>query len=239
MSVTRCQICDCTETSCESCKKPEECTLKNCNSCCCSYSHTAWRQDRIHRGLVVEYISIGWMMVEVAGSFIAAYLASSFALATFGADSVIELASAFVVLRHLRLDDSGSTAQGEKTALFTSILLISLVPIIGISSTYSFFVLRIKPDVSLLGIGIALGAVIIMPILWAQKRKIGAETGCLPLSIDALESSTCFFMSIVLLIGLSLELVFKIGWFDYAATLAILGFVAYEARESYQEARER
>lgn len=179
------------------------------------------------------------MLVEVVGSFATAYLASSFALLAFGADSIVELASAFVVLRHLRLDDSGSIAQGEKTALFTSVLLILLVPIIGIGSTYSFFVLKIKPEASLLGIGIALGAAVVMPILWTQKRKIGAETGCLPLSIDAVESSTCFLMSVVLLIGLLLEFLFRIGWFDYAATLVILGIVAYEGKESYEESRTR
>lgn len=179
------------------------------------------------------------MCVEVAGATTAGVLAGSFALIAFGSDSIIELLSASVVLRHLRLDDSGSGVQGERSALFTSILLISLVPAIGISSSYSFFVLKIQPETSILGIAIALGAVAIMPFLWMQKKKIGTETGCLPLSIDAVESSTCFFMSVVLLAALFLEFIFHIGWFDYAATLVILGFVAIEAKESYEEARGR
>ena len=236
---TRCEICWCSWNSCESCNKPAECSLRNCNSCCCDETHTSWRQARIHRGLVIEYISIGWMIVEVAGAIAAGILARSFALTSFGADSIVELASAFVVLRHLRLDDSGSSAQGEKEALFTSLLLAILVPVIGISSTYAFFVMNLRPESSIVGLGVALGAVIVMPILWTQKKKIGAETGCLPLAIDAMESATCFSMSLALLAGLALEFIFHVGWFDYAATLVILAFVAYEAKESLEEARGR
>ncbi|MGI0092304.1 MAG: cation transporter [Nitrososphaerales archaeon] len=177
------------------------------------------------------------MLVEVGGALTAGLLASSYALIAFGSDSLIELLSAFVVLRHLKLDNSGSKALGEKTALFASFLLIALVPLIGVGSSYSFFELKTMPRASILGLAIAIGAVVVMPILWTKKKQIGRETGCLPLSIDAIESATCFLMSVALLGGLLLELVFHIGWFDYIATLVILAFVAFEARESLQEAR--
>ncbi len=188
---------------------------------------------------MLEYVSIVWMTVEVVVAIGAGILASSFALIAFGSDSVIELASAFVVLRHLRFDGGGSTTQGEKEALLTSLLLMSIVPIIGASSTYSYFFLKIRPDASLPGLLLAAGAIVVMPYLWRQKRKIGLETGCIPLSIDALESATCFFMSIALFAGLLLNFLFRVGWFDYGATLVILAFIGFEARESYLEARGR
>ena len=187
---------------------------------------------------MLEYLSVGWMLVEVIGSIAAGILASSYALIAFGSDSLIEIASAFVVLKHLRLDSKGSKSQGEKTAMFTSMLLVALVPVIGISSTYSFFILKIQPDASILGLAVAVGAVLIMPLLWIKKRQIGQETGCLPLLIDSMESATCFFMSLTLLGGLALEFVFHVGWFDYLATLVLLVFVAYEAKESIEEARK-
>ncbi len=177
------------------------------------------------------------MFVEVAGAMWAGIASASFALIAFGSDSIIELSSAFVVLRHLRRDTAGSREQGEREALFTSLLLFALVPAIGISSTVAFFVLRIQPDTSLLGVIVAAGAVLIMPYLWREKRKIGQETGCLPLSLDALESATCFSMSVALFAGLILEYLFHVGWFDYLATLVILAFIANEARESLSKAR--
>jgi divalent metal cation (Fe/Co/Zn/Cd) transporter len=233
--MSQCVVCRCADQSCGSCES-SACIQRNCYSCCCSESHSLWRQKEIERGLLLQRVSIGWMAVEVVGAIGAAILASSFALLAFGADSVVELLSAFVVMRHLALDRSGSSAQGEKTALFTSLLLISIVPIIGVSSTYAFVVMKLRPEPSPLGIGIALGSVLVMAFLWREKSKIGRETGCLPLSIDAIESATCFFMALALLGGLVAEYYFRLGWIDYAATLIIVGFVAFEARESFAEA---
>lgn len=236
MTSKQCVVCECVDDSCAPCKNPDECS--NCVTCCCSPEHAEWRQEALRKGVVLEYFAVGWMLVEVIGSIAAGIIASSFALIAFGADSLVEITSAIVVLRHLKLDSGGSRAQGERTAMFASILLFALIPVIGLSSTYSFFVLKIQPDTSILGLAIALGAVVIMPILWMKKKQIGERTGCLPLSIDAMESATCFFMSIVLLAGLGLEFLFHVGWFDYAATLLILGFVAIEAKESLEDSRK-
>ena len=101
-------------------------------------------------------------------------------------------------------------------------------------ATYSYFV-GIRPESSLLGIGVAVGAVLIMPVLWIQKRRIGRETNCVPLSVDAIESATCFLMSLALLGGLLLNYLFKIGWVDYLTTAIILGFVGKESLEAFRE----
>jgi len=42
-------------------------------------------------GLVIEYVSTGWMIVEAVGSLFAGILASSTALEAFGIDSLIEI----------------------------------------------------------------------------------------------------------------------------------------------------
>lgn len=233
----QCLVCDCTADSCRECKT-EDCFAQNCFSCCCLESHSAARREKLRRGVQIQYFSISWMSVEVIGAIAAAALASSFALLAFGADSIVELISAFVVLRHITIDSSGSKTKGEGTALLTSLLLASIVPLIGVGSTYSYFVLNVRPQASSLGIAIALGSVLIMPFLWFEKKKIGEATGCLPLTIDAMESATCFFMALALLGGLVTEYIFKLGWIDYAATIVIVAFVAYEARESLGEVIE-
>jgi len=84
---------------------------------------------------------------------------------------------------------------------------------------------------------LAIGAVIVMPYLWFEKRSIGKETRNLPLSIDAVESITCLLMAITLLGGLLAEYLFGLWWVDYLATAVILAFVAREAVESYHALR--
>jgi divalent metal cation (Fe/Co/Zn/Cd) transporter len=184
--------------------------------------------DRIRQGVTLEYFSLAWMGVEVVGSIGIGLLSTSFALLAFGSDSVVEMVSSFVVTLHLMSDSSGSDGLGEKTEAATKFLLVALIPIIGGGALYSYLT-GIEPEPSLLGIAVALGAVIIMPVLWVQKRRIGRETNCVPLSMDAVQSATCFLMSLALLGGLVVNYLFGIGWMDYAAAGVILAFVAKEA----------
>lgn len=177
------------------------------------------------------------MVVEVVGSIGIGLLSGSLALLAFGGDSVVELLSAFVVFSHLRGDVTGSEGLGRRTAMATTFLLFAIIPTVGLGAVYSY-TSGLRPQPSLLGIAIAVGAVLIMPYLWLEKRKIGRETNCLPLSIDAIESATCFFMSIALLLGLLAEYFFGLWWADYLATGVILVFVAREAFEAYNEMKE-
>ncbi len=176
------------------------------------------------------------MSIEVLGALLAGVLAGSLALVAFGADSAIELVSATVVLSHLSSDADGSGGRGWGTSRLTSLLLFSLIPILGAAEVYSF-ASGVRPEGSLLGVAVAVGAVLIMPFLWYEKRKIGEETRCLPLSIDAFASATCFLMSVALLAGLLAENLWGAWWADYAATAVILAFIGREALESHREIR--
>lgn len=178
------------------------------------------------------------MIVEALGSVGLGLMAGSFALLTFGGDSLIELISGFVVLNQPRKDANGFEIDSRRTELLTSGLLFALIPVIGLGAVYSY-TSGLRPEASPLGIAIAIGAVIVMPYLWWEKKKIGKETRNLPLSIDAIESVTCLFMSVALLGGLLAEYFFGLWWVDYLATGIILAFVGREALESYHELHEK
>lgn len=193
---------------------------------------------RIDNGIRVECLSSAWMAVEFAGSVALGFLAGSLALLAFGGDSLIELVSGFAVLFHLRNDASNQgTHESKAIEKVTTALLFSLIPAIGLGAVYSF-VSGLRPEGSPLGIVLAACAMVIMPYLYLQKKKIGEQTRELPLRIDAVESVTCFLMSIALLGGLLVEYLFGLWWVDYVATTVILTFVAREALESYRELRD-
>ena len=181
------------------------------------------------------------MLIEVFGSIGFGVIAGSFALLAFGGDSLIELISGVAVLTGLRNDSSLSNPSGEhskRTEQFTSLLLFALIPVIGLGAASSY-ITGLKPEASPLGIAIAIGAAIVMPYLYIQKKRIGRETRSLPLSIDAIESVTCLFMALALLGGLLAEYFLGLWWADYLATAVILAFVGREAVESYHELHEK
>ncbi len=193
----------------------------------------------LRTGLHVEYASLAWMAVECVVAIYSGFAAWSLALLAFGGDSLVELLSSFAVVQDLRgtltngRNPTGHVAT-KQAEWATALLLLSLIPMIGLAAAYSLFT-RIGPESSLLGIAVAIAAVVIMPVLWYEKKRIGKASDCLPLTIDAVESATCFWMSATLLAGLLINYVWKVPWIDYAATFVILIFVAREAVESIRE----
>jgi divalent metal cation (Fe/Co/Zn/Cd) transporter len=191
----------------------------------------------LRRGLTVEYISLAWMAVECSVAISAGFMASSLALLAFGGDSIVELISSWTVLSYLRRRAAkGIVDENERAEWITTILLFLLVPTIGIGMVYSYLN-GVAAESSVLGIGVAVGAVVIMPILAVEKKRIGSKGNLLPLSIDAIESWTCFLMSLALLGGLSANYLWKIWWVDYVAAMVILAFIMREALEALDEIR--
>jgi divalent metal cation (Fe/Co/Zn/Cd) transporter len=195
------------------------------------------KQSRfVRRGLLIEYLSLFWMTIETAVALWAGFLASSLALLAFGGDSIIELISSWTVITYLRRREKGQTVDEQKAEWITTLLLFSLVPAIALGLCYSYLT-GVRAESSVLGIGMALGSVIIMPVLAIEKSRIGGRGNLLPLSIDAVESWTCFLMSLALLGGLSANYLWNFWWVDTVAACIILVFIVREALEALHEVR--
>ncbi|MGO9645450.1 MAG: cation transporter [Candidatus Bathyarchaeia archaeon] len=192
----------------------------------------------LNRGLTIEYVSLVWMIVECSIAISAGLMASSLALLAFGGDSVIELISSWTVLSYLRQRRTSveNVEENNRAEWITTILLFLLIPTIGFGMIYSYLA-GIVPESSALGIGVAIAAVIGMPVLAVEKKRIGSAANLVPLSIDAIESWTCFYMSLALLGGLLMNYLWKVWWVDYVAAGVILVFVLREALEALEEIR--
>ena len=194
----------------------------------------------LHRGLLVEYASLAWMIIESLVAVGAGVSSGSLALLAFGGDSFIELASSYTVadyLRRVTKAENGESERAEGVTKITTALLFILIPVIGLGALYTYLS-GLQAEASPLGIAVSLGAIVLMPVLRYEKKRIGKAADCLPLTIDAVESETCFLMSITLLASLLVNYFWKIWWVDYVATIIILAFVAKEALESLSEAKE-
>ena len=71
------------------------------------------RRELIARALCLEWITLGWMLIEAAVAIGSGIVAHSLTLIAFGADSIIELASAGVVIRRLAIEISCGEAVEE------------------------------------------------------------------------------------------------------------------------------
>jgi divalent metal cation (Fe/Co/Zn/Cd) transporter len=179
----------------------------------------------------LQLVTIFWMCAEAAIALFAALRAHSVALLGFGADSGIELVSAFVVFLRFK---KVSHMNEKMAARIAGLLLFALAAFILGSSIVAFTNPRFRPEPSYLGIGLLIAAAIVMPWLSSQKRTLAAKTGSGALKADAVQSSMCAYLAWIALGGLLLNAVFKVSWADPSAALLLLPIVLREGWEAMQ-----
>ena len=199
------------------------------------------RSSLLARGILIEWLSVVWMIIEAIAAVLAGVLAHSVALIAFGADSVIELVAGGALLYRLYVEanEGGSerVERAERTASWiVGIALLALAVYIVVSSIVSLFT-QLRPEANALGIGIAVASSIIMPFLAVTKKRVGLRIGSKALISDGACSMVCAYMSWILLAGVAATALMGWWWADSAAALSFVWFVAREGLEAVNEAR--
>ncbi len=202
---------------------------------------TTERAADVRLALRLTYLTLGWMTVEGAAALWLGAHSHSLLLEGFGADSVIELFSASVLLWRLSAEASGraSAAQIDKAEQRASqaagCLLYALAALVAVNSFAGIFVIHNKVDTheSVWGILIGLAAKVGMPVLAGWKLKVAERLGSRALRADAMEAITCGYLSVVLMVGLAVtRLLPGLWWLDSAAALVLVPFLVKEGREA-------
>ena len=201
-------------------------------------SHIRQRSDDVRFALLLTYITLAWMTVEGGASLLLGWMSKSLLLEAFGIDSVIELFSASVLLWRLRVEANGIAASERvdlverRAARLVGYSLYALVGYVVLNSGYGLFIAKRITDTHESVWGILIGAVakIGMPILAGYKLKVAARLNSRALHADAVESITCGYLSIVLMVGLAATRLLGWWWLDSVAALALIPFLVKEAR---------
>jgi divalent metal cation (Fe/Co/Zn/Cd) transporter len=172
------------------------------------------------------------MLLECGISLYAAAAARSPVMLAFGSDSLVELMSATVVVLQFLPRVSISERRAARAA---SVLLYALATLVAVSATVSL-TLRLHPEPSAIGIGITVAALVAMPVLAWLKRREARRSDNRVLAADAMQSATCAYLAAIALLGLSVNAIFHIAWFDSAAALAALPPLITEAIRAWRGA---
>lgn len=192
-------------------------------SCCASVA----RSSRIYW---LQGITLVWMLVECGVSVYAAITAHSSAMLAFGSDSLVELLSAAVVL--LQWSPRVSISE-RKAARGASVLLFALAFIVTATAIGSLL-LKVRPETSRAGIAITVAALIAMPILASLKRREARRSGNAALAADSVQSATCAYLAGITLIGLGVNALFHIAWFDPLAALVAIPILIKEGESAWR-----
>lgn len=169
-----------------------------------------------------------------------AFLPKAF-LQGFGLDSIVELVSGSILLWRLLIEQRGGSAAriegAERRASWVTALSLFALAVYVVGDSVFSLVTRTKPEASWWGVGLAVTAAIIMPLLWQGKLRVAKSIGSAALKADAACSVTCAYMSVALLVGLAFNRIFGWWWTDSLAALVLVLFLIREGREALHEAR--
>jgi divalent metal cation (Fe/Co/Zn/Cd) transporter len=199
------------------------------------------RASDIRMGVRIEVITIIWMVIEMAVSIGAGIAARSVLLIAFGLDSLIELVSGSILLWRLSVESRGgnlkSVERSERRATWVVAVTLGLLcAYVLVSSIYGLLT-HSKPESSVIGISVSAAALVIMPYLAVNKRRISKRIDSAALAGDATNSITCATMAGTVLVGLVLNTLFGLWWAEYIAALVFLVWLTKETLEVFEETR--
>jgi divalent metal cation (Fe/Co/Zn/Cd) transporter len=195
------------------------------------------RPTQIRTALRLEYLTVGWNIVEGAVALAAAILAGSIALFGFGVDSFVETASGGILIWRLWAERRDSNLEAveaveHRAQKLVAASLVLLAAYIAYDAGNALLD-REEPRASPIGIGLTAISLLVMGWLARAKRQAGRRLNSRALVADAGQTQACFYLSAIVLLGLAANAAFGWWWADPVAALGVIPFLAYEAREAW------
>jgi divalent metal cation (Fe/Co/Zn/Cd) transporter len=199
------------------------------------------RASAARRGVLLEAASVAWMVVEAILAIGAGIAARSVLLTAFGFDSVIEFLSASLLLWRLSSEAREvNTARLElvevRATKVSAALLVALCLYVATTSAAGL-VAYVEPDASLLGLSVAIAAVVVMPTLALGKRATNRVLESAALKADITETTVCAYMAATVVLGIGVNRLAGWWWAEYVAAVLLLFWLVRETREAVEAAR--
>jgi len=221
-------------------------TVDPAPSCGCALpeSPTATERARhLRDALRLEYLTVGWNVIEGLVAVTAALAARSVALLGFGLDSFVETASALILVWRLgaerdaavagrALDQAAIERLDRRAHRLVGLSLFLLAGYVSLDALWTLWQ-RERPEPSLPGIAITALSLGVMVWLARAKRRAAARLGSRALAADSFQTTACWWLSLITLGGIGLNLLFDWSWADPLAALAMTWFLAAEGREAW------
>lgn len=176
------------------------------------------------------------MVIEAAVAIATGLAASSLILLAFGLDSVIELISAGVLIWRLSVELRHGQAFSERTERTASRigggLLFTLAIYVTVSAGWGLWTHH-GAEFSVSGFVICALAIPVMRYLARRKIALAEKLGSRAMRADAMESITCGWLSLVVVVSLAVQAVSGAWWVNPVGSLAIVWFLLKEGREAW------
>lgn len=193
------------------------------------------RARLVRRGRVLAVLTLAATAIEASVGVGAGLAAGSVALLGFGADSIIEVTAAATAFWRLGRDaDAAARARAERLALrIVGACFLLLAAYVAAEAVDALTHHRI-PAHSGVGIALAIGSMLVMPLLSRAKRRVAAGLGSSALRAEAEQTALCAYLAAILLGGLLLHRAAGWWWADPLAALVMVPIIAKDGIDSFR-----
>jgi divalent metal cation (Fe/Co/Zn/Cd) transporter len=192
------------------------------------------RYGRLARRVrLLSWLSLAWMTVEGAVAIGAGAAAGSIALVGFGLDSAIEGFASVVIVWRFTGHRVFSHKAEQRAQKLVAIQFFLLAPYVGYESIAALADGE-HPDVTWVGIGLAVSSVILMPMLGIAKQRLADQLGSAATAGEGRQNMLCAYLAGALLIGLLGNALAGAWWLDPLVGLLIVAVAVKEGAEAWR-----
>ena len=198
----------------------------------------ASRLALLNRGLLLEFLTVGWNLVEGTVAVAAAIASGSVALLGFGVDSFVESISGSVLIWRLGAEKRGNADEEaierieRRAEQLVAISFFALAAYVGFDALTSL-INNERPEVSVVGIVLASVSIVVMLWLARAKRRTASDLDSRAMAADAEQTQACWYLSVVVLAGIGLNALFGWWWADPVAALGVSIILVREGWEAW------
>jgi divalent metal cation (Fe/Co/Zn/Cd) transporter len=182
---------------------------------------------------LLSWLSLGAMSLEGIVALVAGIMAGSIALVGFGLDSAIEgFASVIIIWRFTGSRVMSQTAEHRAQKL-VAVQFFLLAPYVAVESIRSLAGGE-HPDVSMLGMALAVFSLITMPLLGIAKQRIAEQIGSAATKGEGRQNVLCAYLAGALLIGLAGNALVGAWWLDPVVGMLIAAVAVKEGVDAWR-----
>jgi divalent metal cation (Fe/Co/Zn/Cd) transporter len=199
---------------------------------------TDQRHQLVSAAILVCAITVAWAVLVGASSLVAGLAASSLALIGLGANSMLDGTASAVLFwrfRHERSAPANLDAVERRAATAVGAVMIAVALYLS-ASAVSALAGHSSPDRSPLGIVLAGGSLLVLPLLARAKLRLAASLESHALRGDGVLSLAGGVLAGATLLSLMLEAALDWWWADAVAALLIAALLTTEGAGTVRRA---
>ena len=174
-------------------------------------------------GKILGVLTVCWSVTEATLALWSAARTGSVSLTGFGFDSVIEVLSALAVWWRMSHEMNHERRHhAERVSLkITGYCLLGLSTYVLIDACLHLY-RQDHASVGRLGVAVTAAALVCMPLLAREKRRVGRALSSGAMMTDAKQTDFCMYQAAIVLLGLLCHSLFGIDWADGVAALILV-----------------